>query len=92
MMLIVNVSTFILLLMSALHVQPSSSSVIPSPEVLEAFVVEFQKEGITIVLPENKSNKWPLLSQIKHFRSVLKFVCQIQLLTLFLGFSSANLE
>ena len=62
-----------LLLMSVLHVKASSvkmhssPSVIPSPEFLEAFALQFQKEGIMIALPEVMSN-WLVLSQIKHFR------------------------
>ena len=60
----------LMLQMSVFHeiVRPSSSWVIPSPEFLEAFAADFQRDGILIALPEIKSNNWQLLSIIKHFR------------------------
>ena len=59
-----------ILLMSVFHetVTPSSSWIIPPTEFLEAFAEEFQREGILIILPEIKSNKWHLQSIVKHFR------------------------
>ena len=57
------------LIMSALLLEISSSALVePTPAFLEVFASEFQKDGFLFDLPDEKSKKSFLISQIKHFR------------------------
>ena len=63
----VMLSSLIMLIVSFL-VSPSFAWVLPAKEFLEKFANTFQMEGVNIFLPDSRSNKWQVLSVMKHLR------------------------